>query len=372
MGRPMFAGAYLIKEKVGRSRTPRNDARRAQLDLLKHAAEDAARETEMLFQLADGNSDWRLTFDEFRNLIDARLSTPTTQAAIEKRDEKLKQWYKTLDANGDGMISTLEYFMFALRECIFRIEVEREDALRSVMTKAGAAKDQTAFCILVFGDTVDKDGDTKINRAQFARLAHRLGFEEEVGEETFDEILVLYLKHLGKHSEAACVAKGEADEDEVARKARRMAIEAAFMFKHVHQQTATLRPLLVEFMASRASSSDASAELEIEPFDAFTIEELKACKGDVHKLLRKLREILRADMQRGESIFRAWDGNGSFAISAGEFGEGLQQLGFEAPKEVIQAIFDELDDDDSFKIGFHEFKTWLYGSDELFEAQLAD
>ena len=62
----------------------------------------------------------------------------------------------------------------------------------------------------------------------------------------------------------------------------------------------------------------------------------------------------------------------SFAISATEFGDGLRELGYDAPPALVEALFDELDDDHSFKIGFHEFKTWLFASEEQFEAQLAD
>ena len=371
----MFAGMYLLNQTKSKASVPRSASRKSQLDILKHAAEDAARETEMLFQLADANADWRLNFEEFRNLVDARLRKPTSDDALRKREAKLTEWYRVLDANADGVIDPCEYFKFALRECLFRLEVEREDVLRGVMTKAGAAKDQSAFNILVFGDLHDKEGKTNVHRMQMAKVATRLGFNEDAGEKLFDQMFILYLKHLGKHDEAACCEDGNDDEIEVVA-ARRAGIDATFLLKQIHRQTANLRPLIVEFMANRQTAPDNAdndgGEIPIEPFDDAIIASLMAIKGDVHGLLRKLREVLRADMQRGESIFRSFDGNGSFAISAGEFGDGLKQLGFDAPKEVIEAIFDELDDDDSFKIGFQEFKTWLYGSDELFEAQLAD
>ena len=150
-----------------------------------------------------------------------------------------------------------------------------------------------------------------------------------------------------------------------------MGIEATFLLKTVHQQTANMRPLLVEWMANR-SNEPTSESTDLEPFDDATLEELHALQDDVHGVLRKLREVLRADMLRGESLFKSWDGNGSYAVSSNEFGDGLRALGFDAPNKVIEALFDELDDDDSFKIGFSEFKTWLFGSDELFEAQLQD
>ena len=99
--------------------------------------------------------------------------------------------------------------------------------------------------------------------------------------------------------------------------------------------------------------------------------ELEGLKGNVHGLLRKLRSVLRADLQVTENIFRAWDKNSSFSIGFVEFSEALASLGFTSDKELTQAIFDELDDDASFYINFLEFKNWLFASDEDFEKRLA-
>ena len=71
MGRPMFAGKYLLDARPNVS--SKRLTRKSQLTSLKNAQQDAARETEMLFQLADANADWKLTFDEFRNLMEARM-----------------------------------------------------------------------------------------------------------------------------------------------------------------------------------------------------------------------------------------------------------------------------------------------------------
>ena len=133
---------------------------------------------------------------------------------------------------------------------------------------------------------------------------------------------------------------------------------------------------VMEWTAGRkgvgAPASAATAEPVLQPFDQATIDELVALEDDVHGLLRKLRDVLRGDPERAESIFRAMDDNGTYSVSAKEFGKGLRTLGYDAPMILVDKLFDELDDDDSYKLGFSEFKTWLFADDELFEAQLND
>ena len=364
MGRPMFAGKYLLEERSNRAPNAiQTDVRNTQLQKLQKVQEEAGRQTEMLFELADTNSDWELTFEEFRNLTASRLAKPKTKEEKKQREVKLREWYAALDANGDGVIDPFEYFTFALRQCLFHVEIEKEDELRSVMKENKASKDQSAFNILVFGDLTDKEGKTFVRRAQFAKLSKRLGFGAEVGETVFDRVLVHYLAFLGQQGVAPTWGAQKA-------------IEATFLLKTVHQQTADLRSFLVEWTAGRkgvgAPASAATAEPVLQPFDQATIDELVALEDDVHGLLRKLRDVLRGDPERAESIFRAMDDNGTYSVSAKEFGKGLRTLGYDAPMILVDKLFDELDDDDSYKLGFSEFKTWLFADDELFEAQLND
>ena len=100
--------------------------------------------------------------------------------------------------------------------------------------------------------------------------------------------------------------------------------------------------------------------------------ELKALEGNVHGLLRTLRREMRSDIKRTEAIFRAWDSDGSMSLSKGELGEALAAMGFSSTRELTQTIFDELDDDASFSITFHEFKGWVFSGDETFERNLLD
>ena len=117
----MYAGLYLLEP---RTRTPRGDddglrhsgsasrsrthgaglsrsTKELKRDVLR-MSKAAGREDELLFQLADTNSDWNLSFDEFKALVTARLPK---LAADTELNAKLESWYKALDANGDGAVT---------------------------------------------------------------------------------------------------------------------------------------------------------------------------------------------------------------------------------------------------------------------------
>lgn len=85
--------------------------------------------------------------DEFAALINSRMPTPTDDEGRKKREAKLRKWYEALDANGDGVIDPTEYFMFALKESLFRAEHENADLFAK--HRDGAEKDASAFGVCV-------------------------------------------------------------------------------------------------------------------------------------------------------------------------------------------------------------------------------
>jgi hypothetical protein len=108
---PMFAGIYLLPPSAT-SNASRNPHRRTPgrapgsqgklaSDDFRSSAEAAAREDEMLFQIADTDGDWKLSYEEFRELIFSRVGMQTTE-------EKVLQWYHSLDRNGDGVVDSSE------------------------------------------------------------------------------------------------------------------------------------------------------------------------------------------------------------------------------------------------------------------------
>ena len=89
-------------------------------------------------------------------------------------------------------------------------------------------------------------------------------------------------------------------------------------------------------------------------------------KHDVAEQLRILRTWLRGGLQGGQEphrtaldILGAWDPNRSYEISQTEFRKALHAHGFDAPKDLTQALFDELDSDGTYKLDYKELQAWL-------------
>ena len=75
------------------------------------------------------------------------------------------------------------------------------------------------------------------------------------------------------------------------------------------------------------------------------------------------------------ALFLDFDTDGSFDLGMKEFGKALTALGVRREKEVTEALFDELDYNGNYRIGFAEFKAWLVAGEkatEAFESRLAE
>lgn len=299
-------------------------------------------------------------------MINSRLGFEEPKDATEakSRDDKMRKWYSALDANGDGTIDPSEYFVFALREAIFRAEEEAGEIF--ALAKDALEKDQSTFSVVLNGDlSLHSDKEKQVTRKQFKRLTRRLGFDEGVGLKIFDDVWTAHALLNNKRPSASGKVPADAS------------IDAAYLLYSIHAKTNELKPMMKEWMVGKSllnnqeTSRDKLAPgVPITRLNEETLLELQRLQGDIHGLLRKLRSVLRADIQVAQAMFCAWDTNASFAISFKEFCEALVALGFSSNKELAEAIFDELDDDGSFFIGFAEFKAWLFSSDEEFERRL--
>ena len=49
----------------------------------------------------------------------------------------------------------------------------------------------------------------------------------------------------------------------------------------------------------------------------------------------------------------------SYEISQTEFRKALHAHGFDAPKQLTQVLFDEIDSDGTYKIDYKEMQAWL-------------
>ena len=49
----------------------------------------------------------------------------------------------------------------------------------------------------------------------------------------------------------------------------------------------------------------------------------------------------------------------SLEVSQKELAAGLKKLGYDAPEELLSSVFDLIDEDATYRIGFGELKAWL-------------
>lgn len=273
-------------------------------------------------------------------------------------------------------------FYFALRESLFRAEHEVSEAF--VKDKTGADKEKHAFEMLTgmgspgrgSGSTRDSGGGSgarkparkNVSRVQFMKLSERLGFGEQIGQSVFDDVYGEFMKakYNMLHAPTATVPPTAT-------------VESEFLLRTVQNRTNEIKPLLAEWLRTTIPADGGlpggvqdAAMLQDARLDDETVQELKKLQGNVHGLLRKLRQVMRSNIQRTEALFRAWDSDGSMSLSKSELGSALSGIGFSSDKELTQAIFDELDDDASFSITFAEFKSWLFSNDDEFESRLSD
>ena len=82
---------------------------------------------------------------------------------------------------------------------------------------------------------------------------------------------------------------------------------------------------------------------------------IKLDPGSDVPITEQLAEGLAKNLSRVVDVFRAWDADNSGTIDKNEFRDGLRQLGLtEVPLEELDALFDEIDADESGEIDYRE------------------
>ena len=71
----------------------------------------------------------------------------------------------------------------------------------------------------------------------------------------------------------------------------------------------------------------------------------------------QLRDVLQEHQVKLIDLFRDWDEDGNGAIDKKEMRFALPALGYDVPKQAIDAFFDSIDVDKSGMIEFHELKA---------------
>ena len=103
------------------------------------------------------------------------------------------------------------------------------------------------------------------------------------------------------------------------------------------------------------STADGGDGLTLNEMNAWMLKELDAKE----ELLQILREKLRANSGVVLETMARFDADKTGTISISELNDAIEDLGYEATREVVGALFDDLDSDGSGFIAFGELKRWL-------------
>ena len=315
----------------------------------------AARENQMIFEVA-ANGDFNLNFDEFVRMVDERLPHYTEPRA--QRERKLHQWFKALDADGNGQIDAAEFFAFALRESFIRSDLEAGDV--------GHGSSGSAFSAMFHEGLSGLKADERIDRDAFYKLATQLGFGE-AAHVIFDTLL-----NDTKHKDADREVGDET-------------IAVLTLLTLVQARTEDLKPLLVGWSKHSITHAPATADAQLPPLHRATsggdvvsdalknkLEALDTDKDgildldevDIKTMLRDLRQWMLSEGMDAQKLFRALDTSNNMCITETETYVGLDRMGIHGSRELATALFDELDDDGSYRVNFSELNAWLNKRDE--------
>jgi len=220
---------------------------------------------------------------------------------------ELRDRFHALDITGSGRIDKHEYLRFSLK-----------DALARSVTRV-----QEIF------EAWDVDGNGEVSEREFRQAVGSLGFAD-VETRHIDQIF----RELDED------ASGSISYHELDRKLRKFAGIA------VHQKH-ELR---------RVAGGRRGAAL------ATTVKLDRSSGRPVPALLS---EALASRGVRVIDLFRDWDEDGSGSIDKKEFRKSIAALGYKAPKQDIDAVFDELDKDRSGQVDYHELNKALRRGGEM-------
>lgn len=90
------------------------------------------------------------------------------------------------------------------------------------------------------------------------------------------------------------------------------------------------------------------------------IKKLSPCaEGSGGSVMQQLQAIVKDNMLKLQTIFAAWDVDGNGTIERHEFEQALASLGYDAPREDVDALFDEFDEDQSGELDYKELHRQL-------------
>lgn len=268
-------------------------------------AYETVRQHYSFFSGADRSDDRELSFEDFAQVLPQRVRD-------NHRKEEIKMWFTAADMNHDGIVSRAEFVQWSL----------------------GSNAKKFGDGALAIFKAYDNSDDGCLDELEFTKAARDLGFGEEAGD------LFKLISHDGALHYAGLL-------NEIINNRRR--------------QYPLNECLIVMMMWSMTKDSIESKPPRIGQLD-LAADTWSFGGIDPQSARAQLAQLLDDNDVGLVDVFEHFDKNNDNYLSCDEFVDGLENLGFSGPREVLLTTFHQLDEDDSNNLAFDEFSSWIRGS----------
>jgi len=273
----------------------------------------------MEFDAHDANRDTKLDFDEFSAMIREREEGSHSE-------QELRARFEAIDTNRNDRVDLDEFIRFSLRDALARSSARVIDLFREW----------------------DDDDSGSVDAKEFGKAIKALGFEaskEEIAE-VFKQLDAdgsgsLEYKELNRMLRAGAGSKLDAS-----------------LQPGAASKIETRADMLARGKEKRALTRVGKKGAALAP-------SVQLAPVDGKSVMEQLRDVLSANAVRVIDLFRDWDEDGSGSIDKKEFRKSIAALGYKAPKQDIDAVFDELDKDRSGQVDYHELNKALRRGGEM-------
>ena len=297
-------------------------------DIIKRAMGRAASD----FFEADTDGDEMLDFEEYCKLIRSKMGASRDPAELS--DGVLRNWFDSIDVDGDGTVTMAEFF---------------GHSLRAAMGQADGAEG-----LLKHLADWDADGGGVFDRHSFVALARRIGFTEgpQLGYETAAVELIQLLDPRGSGAVDFRVLH---------------TIFESILSRSADNVSPSVRGL-VQALSRKCDSKDFS-EAVLSGASHFSQAELKVVDSEGDRAMSELRAWLAEHAKAIIKLLRTWDHVETSLVSDKELRSAARCLEYQVPSELARrlvfAIIGDLELDDSAElqlagsIPFGDLAQWL-------------
>jgi len=310
-----------------------------------------------LMRAADANNDGTLDLQEFRCLL--RLQLRGADAQLETlaatSDATLRKWFDAFDVvsdgRSDGELSRTDMFGFALKQACIVQGVSISTLLKSFP---------------------ELSRTPKVPRSALESVAHRFGFDAQTAADVFrtmdiDRSGTVTFSELETWSRGM-MRIGDARDTDGTKPLDSLAalIEGAHRVQSAAREStrAANTHAFVELSARRPSVGEIHKQLgNVMP----TAEDME----DATRLGRELRAAVCAVVPMQDvgascvliDLMQEWDTSDSGKINLHELHQAMVLQGVEGSAGAVTGLFDRMDANGNYTMGFDEFAQWLHSTD---------